>query len=309
MGTGGAGSTPRAAYQLVIASFQLYRRYPLLFFVLAAAVIVPYELILLAVGGLGPLGPGATALVTLADLGLVTPLVSALHVRAVSEVREGKEPQLLPVARQGLRALPVVGFVSIVAWLGILVGFVALIAPGIYLFLRWFVVAQVAAIEREGWRAALRRSGELTDLRFGHVFVFTIYVVLIVIAPVLLLNLGIGAGAADVVPFLVRLAVEVVTSSFGALAAALLYYDLRVRRELVPARGGVGDGPQPHSPDPRDYSPEARPRGWYVDPRYPDRMRWWGGEDPPTWIGSTATPWKIRQAWRANKEDKSEDPL
>jgi hypothetical protein len=117
---------------------------------------------------------------------------------------------------------------------------VALIAPGIYLLLRWFVVAQVAAIEQEGWRAALRRSGELTDLRFGHVFVFALYVALIVFVPLLLFNLGFGTGATDVGSFLVGLVIEVVTSSLGALAVALLYYDLRVRRGIGSGEGRGG---------------------------------------------------------------------
>jgi hypothetical protein len=38
----------------VQSAFGLYRRFPLLFFVLAAGVIVPYEVIVLATTGTGP---------------------------------------------------------------------------------------------------------------------------------------------------------------------------------------------------------------------------------------------------------------
>jgi hypothetical protein len=301
----GTERVPQSAHQLVIGTFRLYRRYPLLFLVLAAGVIVPYELIVLAVTGSGPLGqgslsPGADALVTLADWTLVTPLISALHVHAVGEAREGGTPRLAPIARQGLKVLPVVAAASVVSSLGITVGFVALIVPGIFLLLRWFVVAQAAAIEHEGWLPALRRSGELTDDRYGHIFVFAVYLGLIVSLPVFLIGLGLGddsSGAALVA----RLLVQVVAWSFGALATALLYYDLRVRREYALASGLPGTGPPPtsHSWDPRNYSSQDRPKGWYVDPRSPNRMRYWDAADPPDWSIATArTPRKIRRAWK-----------
>jgi hypothetical protein len=46
-------SVPRSAPRLLVRTFELYRRYPLLFLVLAARVIVPYELIALAATGTG----------------------------------------------------------------------------------------------------------------------------------------------------------------------------------------------------------------------------------------------------------------
>ena len=149
-------SAPRSARQLVRAAFELYRRYPLLFLVLAAGVItVPYEVIVLAATGAGPFAHGSLSfgvgyLLTLIELALIGPLVSALHVHAVCEVAEGREPQLASVARRGLRVLPVVAAAAIIAWFGILLGFLVFVVPGIILSLRWYVVAQAAAIEHEG---------------------------------------------------------------------------------------------------------------------------------------------------------------
>lgn len=82
-------SAPRSARHLVYAALGLYREYPLLFLVLAAGVIVPYEVIVLAAYGAGPfahgsLGFGSSSLLTLIGLALVGPLVSALHAHAVS---------------------------------------------------------------------------------------------------------------------------------------------------------------------------------------------------------------------------------
>ena len=121
----------------------------MIFLVLAAGVIVPYELIALAATGTGSFSrtdasAGVQLFLFLADWALVTPLVSALHVHAVSEVRHDRQPRTGSVALQGLRVLPVVAAATIVSWLGIMIGFL-LIVPGVILWLRWAVVAQAAA--------------------------------------------------------------------------------------------------------------------------------------------------------------------
>jgi hypothetical protein len=212
----------------------VYRRYPLLFLVLAAGVIVPYEVIVLLATGSASFSQSTGFLLLLIELFLISPLVSALHVHAVSEVRDGRDPRLVPVARQGLKVLPVVTAVSIISWLGIGLGFLAFFIPGIILMLRWYVVAQTAAIEHEGWLPALRRGAQLTDGHYGHVFVFSIYVGLITFVPMLLISLGFGESK-TVASFLVGTIVQIVTISFAALATAVLYYDLRTRREASPA--------------------------------------------------------------------------
>jgi hypothetical protein len=234
---------PRSARQLVRAAFELYRRYPLLFLILAAGVIVPYEVIVLATTGAGPfahgsLSFGASSLLTLIELALIGPLVSALHVHAVSEVSEGRKPRLASVARQGLRVLPVVAAAAIIAWLGILLGFLAFVVPGIILSLRWYVVAQAAAIEHEGWLPALRRSRQLTAGHYRHLIVFAIYVTLITSVPTLLVGFAFGHETTTVASFLVGVVLQIVTWSLSALAAALMYFDLRARLASTAAQPG-----------------------------------------------------------------------
>ena len=304
-------SAPRSAHRLVRAAFALYRRYPLLFLALAVGVIVPYEVIVLAVTGAGPfahgsLNFGVSSLLTLIELALIGPLVSALHVHAVSDVSEGQKPRLASVARRGLRVLPVVAAAAIIAWLGILLGFLAFVVPGIILSLRWYVVAQAAAIEHEGWLPALRRSRQLTAGHYRHLVVFAIYVTLITSVPTLLVGFAFGHETTTVASFSVGVALQVVTWSISALAAALMYFDLRVRMVSTAAQGDsgpaahVGGDPRriDHSWDPRSYSDQDRPKGWYIDPDSPDQMRYWGDGDPPAWQGTTRTPRKVRREWQ-----------
>lgn len=301
-------SAPRSATRLLVGTFDLYRRYPWLFLVLAAGVIVPYELIVLAATGTGAFSRanasfGTELLLVLAGWTLVTPLVSALHVHAVSEVRRDREPRIGSVALQGLRALPVVAAATIVSSLGIAVGFFLLIVPGVILWLRWAVVAQAAAIEREGWLPALRRSGRLAKGRYGHIVAFLIMVGAITSVPSFIGDAAFGHHDVGAASFLTGMAIRVLTASFAALGGALLYYDLLVRWEAEPRFAQTGT-PQ-DSYDPRSYSDVDRPRGWYVDPASPGSMRHWGGSDQPEWSGRTRTPRKIRRSWREESEGEA----
>jgi hypothetical protein len=306
---------PRSAHQLIADAVGLYRRYPLIFPVLAAAVIVPYDAVILGITGSGALtesslSAGVGFLLTLIEWCLVGPLISALHVHAVREAREGQTPRLAPVIRQGLRVLPVVAAASIISGLGIAVGLVALVIPGVILSLRWIVVAQSAAIDHEGWIPALRRSAELTDERYGHVFVFVIYLTVITTAPLYLVGLGFEDDPTTVASLLVGLLVQVFSLSFGALATALLYFDLRTRSESAAAQARTrgpgfseGDSPQTdHSLDPRSYSDQTRPKGWYIDPNSPGRMVYWGAGDPPDWGANTRTPRRVRRTWEESQD-------
>ena len=308
---------PQSAWRLLVDAVTLYRRYPLLFLILAAGVIVPYELILLAASGAGPFEDDAVSgtvglLLSLGDLVIVTPLVSALHVHAVADARAGQVPKLGPVTRRGLQALPVAAAASVMSGIGIGIGFVALVIPGIYLTLRWMVVAQAAAIERDGWLPALGRSHQLVRDHYGHVVVFALVVGVISTAPLFLLGLVFDGTSA--VSFLVAVVVQILSISFAALTTALLYFDLRTRRELaLVAVQGAGGGEPPreasaadHDLDPRLYTDETRPAGWYINPAAPHRMRYWARGERPGWaLKATRTPRKARRAWdaRAASED------
>lgn len=229
---------PQSTPRLIGETFRLYRRYPLLFLILAAGVVVPYRLIVLAAIGTDPghghLGAGTGLLLFLVDTGLVNPLVSALHVHAVEEVEEGRAPQLGPVARRGLAVLAVVVSATIMSWLAYIGGLLLLILPGIYVFFRLTVTAQTAAIEHQGWLSALRRSWALTEGNLLHVVFFVICIVVITTLPGLLVD-HVMSGGTTIATFFGRTVVQVLVISFDALATALLYFDLRARRVAAAA--------------------------------------------------------------------------
>jgi hypothetical protein len=232
-------SVPRSLGGILRAAGQLYGRYPWLFLTLALAVVAPWDLAVLAITGFGPLhnggeGVGASALNGLLRISLLSPLISALHVHAVVLVGRGERPRLQAVAAQGLRVLPVVAAASIVSGLGIAIGFIFLVIPGVYLMLRWAVVAQVAAVEPGGWTDALARGSRLTAGHFGHVFGVLI-VSGIFGEAVGLAARAVSVGSASAGAVAAGIAAETLTASFGALMLALLYLDLLSRSQARPA--------------------------------------------------------------------------
>jgi hypothetical protein len=218
---------------IIAQALDLYQYYPLLFLTLALAVVGPYELAVLAITGSGSLGRahgGAALLLTLLDYVLVAPLISALHIHAVALISDGKKPHLGEVAVSGLRVLPVVAAAVIAAAFGIALGYLALIVPGILLSLRWSVVAQVAAMDGEGWMPALDGSRQLTRGHYLHILG------LVLIGGILTGGVTIAARAipagssAGVASVILGIATHTVTASFSALLFAILYFDLRARR-------------------------------------------------------------------------------
>jgi hypothetical protein len=230
--SGGEGwREPKLARSLLTATFQLYRRYPLLFVTLALGVIGPYDLIILLATGTGPIGKGGIGLSYPITAFLVSPLVSALHIHAVAEVRAGRTPRLSEIARRGLLVLPTAAATAIMMTLGVLLGFLLLIVPGILLGFRWYVAVQAAAIEHEGWLPALSRSRVLTQNVYGHIFAFALLIGLVAEVPLVIANSAVTGHDTLAGPFIAGVVVHTFAVAFTALATALLYFDLADRQD------------------------------------------------------------------------------
>ncbi len=232
---------PRSLAQIIGEALDMYQDHPLLFLTLALGVIAPYELIVLAVTGQGPLATGSQQNVGLSDLLLlldtilIGPLVSALHIHAVAVIGRGGKPRLGDVVLRALKVLPVVVAAVIVSAFGIVLGFIALIVPGVLLALGWAVVAQVAAIEHDGWLPSLHRSRELTRGHYRHIFALVAVTALLAASlalAVAVIPLGGSSGAVSVT---VGILTRTLTASFSALTLALLYFDLLGRRRAASA--------------------------------------------------------------------------
>ena len=227
----------RSVGQLLRITAALYRRYPVLFFLLAFAVVAPYDLAVLA-AGYGPLARLARHSQAIywanlaARIGLVNSLIGALHIHAVAMAGTGERPRLKPVAQRGLAVLPVVGAVSVLTFLGAAAGLLIFVIPGVLLWLGWAIAPQTAAVEDAGVFAAMRRSRELARGSYRHMLGVGIVLAVVavgVIEPARAIPLGSTSGVASVS---VGVVLETVVSSFSALVTALLYFDLKARSRV-----------------------------------------------------------------------------
>jgi len=282
---------PRSIPELIGTAFDLYFRVPILFLVLAAVVVVPWEFVVLLVTGAGPLALGhkgivINQLISLPDYFIVVPLVSALHIHAVNEVGRGGRPRLPSTFRQSLPTLPAVVLATGISGVATSIGYLALVVPGVLLTARWAVVAQTAALDGGSWTDAIRRSTDLTDGERWHAFWVIVVAGMITSVPWLAAWHSIGHETTTVGSFALGTALQVVTRSFGALTAALLYFDLKARRsiEVEPAK--------------TTYVEDGRAAGWYIDPAQPTRMRYWAADGSGWSKRTTGTPRPLLEEWR-----------
>lgn len=194
------------------------------------AVLVPAALVVFAVQ--------AIAVVALSDaLGVVVSLIAmvlstfyqGMVVELVGDVQDGRRDQSIGKLFGSVAPVLITLIAaSIVVGIGVAIGIVLLLIPGLYLLTIWSVVAPVIVIERPRLLDAFRRSHDLVRGNGAPVFA----VILIVFVGLAVLNLllgiltaGLGDGASAAIGWIFNAA----TAPISALTAAVLYFTLRER--------------------------------------------------------------------------------
>jgi len=281
---------PRDLGALLSTTFNLYGRYFAVFAAIAFAVVVPVDLIFYG-GMLGWFGSydstppvGTQLIATYSSLLIAQPLITAMHVAAVMAIGEGRRPTLKEsFVRGGDVFLPVLGAL-LLTWFFTLLGFIALIIPGIYVAVRLWVVAPSVVVENRRGMDAIRRSWGLVKDNWWRILGITIVVGIIagvagaiLSVPGTLIADSTGSGPIALVG---QIFGDAITYSFQALTATLIFFDLRARKE-GPAAGYYGAGPQAQwapPPPPGQYPPPPSPQGHYPQPPPPPPPR--GPEQP-----------------------------
>lgn len=160
-------------------------------------------------------------------------------VRATMTAAEGDRATLGECLTTGLRrALPLLG-VAILSGLGIGLGFLLLIVPGVILYLIWSVAIPVAVVERHGVIGSLRRSSELTSGAKGSIFALMLIVWGIMLAAAMVSGAamvaiygvqGLATAVQNGLPiafFIVNALVSTVVTVFASAIPTALYVELR----------------------------------------------------------------------------------
>jgi hypothetical protein len=176
---------------------------------------------------------------------LYTGFVSKL----VEDVRDGRRDfsvgELLGAAASVLGVLIVN---SILFGIAVGIGFILLIVPGLILLTIWAVTAPAIVIERRGPIEAFGRSWELVKGDGWSVFGVIVVVFLIGLAIALVTAL-LGSALGDAGYFIFRTIGSVIAAPIGALAAAVMFFDL----------GGGAGAADPAVAAPAGEAPPAPP--------------------------------------------------
>jgi hypothetical protein len=194
-----------------------------------AAVLLGTAAILFALQFLVYLLIGSTAGIFIASWPflVLSTVYEGMVVRLVVDVEDGKRSHSVGSLLRS--AVPVVGpliGVSLLFTIGIVVGFVLLIIPGLYLITIWCVLAPVIVLERPGVFKAFGRSWDLVQ---GHGWaVFRVALgILFAVTLVSILVVPVAWGFGSLARSLVEWAVDTAFAPVEALAVTVLYLMLR----------------------------------------------------------------------------------
>ena len=183
-------------------------------------------------------------------------LYQGIVVSLVRDVQDGqRDSSMGDLFNQAMPfVLPLIG-AGILSGIGVGIGFILLIVPGLILLTIWAVIAPVIVIESSGVFAAFGRSREL--VRDNGWPVFGVIIVAFLIAAIGGLIFGaIAAAIADgpLLRIVFSALASTITAPIGALVAAVLYYRLLA----VKGTSSVDPGPAaPASPPPPPPAPPA----------------------------------------------------
>lgn len=281
----------RSVGEILDGAFRIYRNHLSVFMGVALCVVVPAALAVslvnwLITGNADPMaldaGSPATAgssaspeLARAMRTGLATMLTLPIQLFAgvledavltiiVADVCLGRPVSMRSGFQRSFAVLGALLVASLLKGIGIVVGLVCLIIPGVLVMLRWLLSTQAIVIESQGGRGSLGRSRELTAGNYGRLLVLMLVLTLIGMA----LHFGLRALLPDAIEHtpvlgqLLQQVPQIVVAPVSSAALTLAYFDLRVRKEgfdmeqlargLGGAQGagleaGVGEGPvAPH---------------------------------------------------------------
>ena len=212
-------------------------------------------------------------------------LASAACFRAIAQSYLGEQADWRSSLGYALRRAPALLWVMVLYGLGVLVGFLLLIAPGVWIYIAWAFAMPVLLTEGLKGGRALRRSHELVRGRWWRTFgvIALGFILASIVSSVVqaLFFAGILFNSDNDVLVLVLSAVAgvvglLITTPLQAALLAVVYFDLRVRKEgfdlELLAQGIGGTAPLPAD----DVWPQQS-QGWTRDEESP-----WRAGAPPT---------------------------
>ena len=294
---------PLGVGEILDAGIKIYRRRFGTIVRAVAAVVVPVSIVSGIVGVSAATnnstsdadfsGSDAALLGAFVVVGLIGVVASQLATAASFQIVSGDYLDTSPTWQESLRAalrkLHSVLWVTVLGGICVVIGAVACIVPGVYLYTMFAVAIPVLLFEDKRGGKALSRSRSLIQGRGWATFAVLIVtailssVVRLPLQGILLAMVGHGNDVADAFArSLANIVSTVVVTPFSAAVVTVLYFDMRVRKEgfdleLLARQVGVDPPARPDdllAPEPRSEEPPywPPPPGWQPGGRPPPRV-------------------------------------
>jgi hypothetical protein len=158
--------------------------------------------------------------------------VQGALVRAVEDIRDGRADMSLGETYERVRPqLPAIIVGGLLAGLGIALGLVLLIVPGLILLTWWIVIIPVIVLEERSAGEAFGRSRELVRGHAWSVFGIIVLTILLVIAFNIVLGILLLPVSDWLQSFLSNIIIGTVVTPFVVVTWTTLYYRLRAAKE------------------------------------------------------------------------------
>lgn len=204
-------------------TFAVLKQNPLIFFGLTLAAVIPGILLSMLVPVVGDI------LTTVLSL-----LVEAAIAIAVFQVLRGTKPSFGGSLSRGLSNLVAVFVAALLTGLGIALGTLLLVIPGIILSCIWVVTIPACAVEQLGAIDSIKRSTELTKGYRMTIFLCLLIFGVGMFATSLLLVLLIGLMPTLIVVWvIVAILLSALLQAVASVMGSIIYYNLRALKEGV----------------------------------------------------------------------------
>ncbi|HEY2873947.1 MAG TPA: hypothetical protein VGJ56_18625 [Reyranella sp.] len=166
---------------------------------------------------------------------IIGQIVSVTLVYGSMQALRGRRVTIGECLSEGLKRLGAALGVAILSGIGVFLGLLLLIVPGLILGTMWAVAVPAAVIEQRGSTAALSRSQELTSGRRGRVFGAYLVALLLMWVGAMVTEgvLTVITGFRSTATHIGLWAFSALFEAFTACLLATLYYYLRREKEGV----------------------------------------------------------------------------
>ena len=232
-------------------AWDLYRRFASHFLLIAFVIYVITAVLVALLSLAGVFGAILGAILSFA----ATYVVQASLIKAVQDVRDGRVDLNLSETVQAASPyiLPVIG-ASILAGIGITIGFILLIVPGLILLTFWCLIVPFIVLGGSGVFASFGNSWRTVRGYAWRVFGTYVLVFLILIAFGIVLGLILRLLPDFLRSFVDNVVAGTLIAPFLALVATLIYYRLTAAHggetyvPTGPARAQAWEPPYPSAP-------------------------------------------------------------